>query len=618
MKDIYRIGNLLLYKGIPSLLVRVGDKLDIQLRDGVMKRVREKDITYLHSGPVNGFDELHTPDGDIQTAWELLEGSDEPFDIAYVAGLIYGDASPSSVLSTWDIIEDGLYFAGTPTAVKVRSKTEVEHILGKRREKVEVERAKERFINHVNDGYFRPEDSQFLYEIEQVAMGRSESARILHQLRQSEDIENAHRFLLELGYWNNAVNPYPSRYGLQIASPDLAIPSLPDEERVDLTHLESYAIDDIGNNDPDDAISIDGNRLWVHVADVAALVHPDSDIDLEARGRGETLYLPENTARMLPENLVQAMGLGLSEVSTALSFGIYLDENAQISDVVVVQSRVRVERLTYDQVDTRMGEEPFKRIQEYLQPFLERRSDNGALFIDLPEVKVKVNADGIVENSPVHPLASRIMVREAMLLAGEAAGVFAQKNNLPFPYVVQDSYSSENVSDLGDSESYPEEDWARAYLLRKKSKRSQLSGFPGWHAGIGLRAYTRSTSPLRRYMDLVVHQQIRAFLHNENILDEGQILERVGSSQAVSRNVKQAEWRSIRHWTLVFMLQNPDRDWEGVLVEKRGKRAVFIIPDIALTVQVYLQKDLPLNSRVALRVKKIDLPELDVFCEILN
>ena len=49
-------------------------------------------------------------------------------------------------------------------------------------------------------------------------------------------------------------------------------------------------------------------RLWVHVADVAALVPPDSALDVEARARGATLYLPDQTIGMLPDALVEKAG----------------------------------------------------------------------------------------------------------------------------------------------------------------------------------------------------------------------------------------------------------------------------------------------------------------------
>jgi hypothetical protein len=100
---------------------------------------------------------------------------------------------------------------------------------------------------------------------------------------------------------------------------------LPEEERLDLTHLPALAIDDKGNQEPDDALSLEGDRLWVHVADVAALVPPESAADLEARARGATLYLPEGAVPMLPWAAIGRLGLGLSEISPALSFGLDLD-----------------------------------------------------------------------------------------------------------------------------------------------------------------------------------------------------------------------------------------------------------------------------------------------------
>ena len=69
---------------------------------------------------------------------------------------------------------------------------------------------------------------------------------------------------------------------------------------MDLTHLPAFAIDNAWTTDPDDALSLEGtNRLWVHVADVAALVLPDTPTDIEARNRVASLYLPEMTVPML-------------------------------------------------------------------------------------------------------------------------------------------------------------------------------------------------------------------------------------------------------------------------------------------------------------------------------
>ena len=116
-------------------------------------------------------------------------------------------------------------------------------------------------------------------------------------------------------------------------------------------------------------------------------------------------------------------------------------------------------------------------------------------------------------------------------------------------------------------------------------------------------------------MDLVVHQQLRAFLHNQPLLGDGEILERVGVTDAVLGSVRQAEWRSRTHWTLVYLLQNPHWSGKGVLVDKRNQRGTFIIPELALETSLHLRRDLPLNAIVEMVVKHVNLPALDAFFE---
>ena len=165
--------------------------------------------------------------------------------------------------------------------------------------------------------------------------------------------KRAHALLCELGHWNAAVNPYPQRLEVDTRVPQAALPDLPEETRLDLTHLDAFAIDDAGSKDPDDALSWHDNRLWVHVADVAALAPPASDVDLEARARGCNLYLPEGTVPMLPPAATQTLGLGLQAVSPALSFGLEVNADGGIVKTEIVPSWVRVTRLTYGEVETR-------------------------------------------------------------------------------------------------------------------------------------------------------------------------------------------------------------------------------------------------------------------------
>ena len=114
--------------------------------------------------------------------------------------------------------------------------------------------------------------------------------------------------------------------------------------RADLTGMVSYAIDDEGSNDPDDAIGFADGLVWVHVADPAAVVTPDSPADLEARERGENLYLPERISHMLPPEATDIFGLGLQEISPAMSFGIRITPEGEAVLEKIELSTIRAER----------------------------------------------------------------------------------------------------------------------------------------------------------------------------------------------------------------------------------------------------------------------------------
>ncbi|MCA9976731.1 MAG: RNB domain-containing ribonuclease, partial [Anaerolineales bacterium] len=380
------------------------------------------------------------------------------------------------------------------------------------------------------------------------------------------------------------------------------LPSLPDEARRDLTHLLAFAMDDEGNQDPDDALSWEGEdfpngRLWVHIADVAALVPPDSPADLEARARAANLYLPEGTIHMLPPAATAVLALGLSELSPALSFALAVSPAGEVTLTEIVPSWVRVTRLTYAQAEERLADEPLAQLLAAAQVFTARRVALGAIELDLPEVRVKVEA-GEIEIRPLPTLRSRDMVRDAMLMTGEAVARFALQNQLPIPFTTQPPPLP--------AEALPE-GLAGQFAQRKLMQRSQPSSLPGPHTGLGLPLYVQCTSPLRRYLDLVAHQQLRAFLRGEAVLDEQALMARVGAADAINGSVRTAERLSIVHWTMVYLQRRPDWTGEGVLVDRRGRRDIVLIPELALDVGVY-SKGGALNAAVVLKLTGVDLP----------
>ncbi len=598
-----RSGSLVLYKGRPARIRWAGKRLEIELGAGETLQVRPKDVVLLHPGPIESLDELGAPTGEVETAWELLAG--EATTLAELAELAYGEYTADTAWAAWQLVDDGLYFQGTPEELVARTIEQVSQEQADREAQIARERARAAFLERVRAGRVLPEDGPYLRKIEDFALARRTKSPLLRELGRKETAENAHALLLELGYWDHMVDPYPQRLGLPTQAVEVALPELPEEERVDLTHLDALAIDDEGNQEPDDALSLEGDRLWVHVADAAAMVPPESAADLEARARGATLYLPEGAVPMLPWEAIRRLGLGLAEISPALSFRLDLTRGGEINSVAVVPSWVRVTRMTYQEAEARLEEEPLCSLHRLAELHRARREERGAISIDLPEVRIRV-VDGEVLIEPVLPLRSRELVTEAMLMAGEAVARLALEQGMSLPFTTQDPPETEERP----------QDLAGMYDLRRFLRPSEQSGMPGPHAGLGLEVYAQATSPLRRYLDLVVHQQLRAHLRGEQLLGTQEVLERIGATAAVAGSVRQAERLARRHWTLVYLMQHRDWQGEGILVDKRGRLGTVLIPELDLEPRVQLGKDLALNSRVTLGVRGVELPALEAHFNI--
>jgi exoribonuclease II len=586
---------LVIYKGKPALAEEKGDRLELTLEGGETLKVRPKDVLFLHPGPSRL--ELRVPEGEEEAAWELLEG--QKVSLKELAELAFGAYTPEAAYGAYLLAQKGERFVLEGGEVRARTREELASLEEMKRRKEERERAFGEAVERIRQGRPSLEDRPLLAEVEALAYGERKESRLLKALGLPETPEAAHGLLLRLGLWRRE-NPHPRRLGLPLAPPDLPVPPLPEEERVDLTHLPAFAIDDEGSQDPDDALYAErveeGFRLFVHVADVAALVGPGSPLDQEALRRGANLYLPEGTVPMLPLAVTEALGLGLKEVSPALTFELLVSPEGELLREDLYLSWVRVRRLSYREALEVEALAPMKALAE---AFLRKRLAQGALDIALPEVKVRVEGEEI-RITPLPPYESRVWVREAMLLAGYAAAHLALREGLPFPFATQEA-PSHRVEGEG---------LAAMWAQRKTLKRAQLKAVPAPHRGLGLPLYAQVTSPLRRYLDLVAHQQLRAWLKGERPLSQGEVLERVGAAEAVADLVREGERRSKLHWTLLYLMEK-GYEGPGVLVERRGGQGVFLLPELGLTAQVALSGPLALNAEVRLRFLEADLPALE-------
>ena len=268
----------------------------------------------------------------------------------------------------------------------------------------------------------------------------------------------------------------------------------------------------------------------------------------------------------------------------------------------MLKTRVKVQRFTYQQVDEQKDSPEFAPLFAIAQRNEQRRLNNGAVAITLPEVHISVNQEQVDIHPSIH-WESGDLVREFMLLAGEAAAKFAFKNNIPFPFVSQES---------PDLPSDPPPGLAGQYKLRRCMRSRSVGVTPMQHAGLGLGMYSQVTSPLRRYSDLVAHQQLRAFIDGRPLLDKDKVLERISAGDAAASAAVRAERNSNLHWILVYLTMNPQWTGEAVVVEIRGKQACCLIPSLAQETLLTPKTDVELNQILQVKAGNINIPALSV------
>lgn len=616
--------SLVLYKQTPALVTSSGDKIDILLPGGKTRSVREKDVFLLHPGPVAGFPDLETdaPEGQPEEAWELLQG--ESPSLTELAELVYGEHTPATSWQTFKLLNRSPWFKGTPETIEIADEETVQARIRADNEKAEAEGQWNDFIERFKAGSIdRVADEFFLRDLQMYALGRSKGSRILKTIGKTQSPENAHRVMVSSHAVDPEWNPHPLRLEVPLDPPDYSLPEMPVLDRLDLCSVEAFAIDDEGNQDPDDAIAWDGERFWVHVADAAALITIGSDEDEQARERSSSLYLPERTVPMLPAAAAERLGLGLGDTSPALSYAFKLDKEGGIEDFSIHLSTVRVTRLSYAEADARIDQEPFVTMKGITDAFHARRVAGGAVSISMPEVKIRVDEEGEIHITPLPELASREMVTEAMLMAGSSAAAWCLEQNIPIPFATQErTDDAQEAVDSAEGEVSPaSDDYVAQFNLRRGMKRSRTTLACAPHAGLGLPCYSRVTSPLRRYPDLLTSRQIRNTLLGLPIEDEESVLAGLAAFESRSGSMVQAERRSNMFWKLQWLKRRPGWTTEAVLVDRRERQGYFLLPEIALETRVAMKKDVKPGGRAILKVKDVDIAEssaLFVISEVLD
>lgn len=599
--------NLVIFKNYPAIVISTTGKIELTFLNSTKKHVREKDVDLLHKGPVKKLSDLKQ----IPIEEEIIDEArqvvieEDKISFSDLVELIFEKCTPSTSLSTWYILQEHIYFEASIKKIKARSDEEIQNIISKKKEEKLKQEKRQEALTRIKNYKIITEDKQYLKEIENFALNQITYSPLLKELKIPQSLEAAHKLLLNTNYWKTTFNPYPYRFNLNLTEDSLSeISEFPNEARKDLTHLETYAIDDSGCIDPDDAFSIDNNFFWIHIADVAALVHPNSQLDQSALEKGASLYLPEKYLPMLPNNLTELLSLKGNSKTLALSFKLKIDGQTNINLEEIVPSYINVKSLSYEEAEKEINNEPLKSIFSICSKYHQKRYERGAIQLNFPEVKLKVENEQIYITRINQSLKSRNLVVNIMLMLGEAVAKFAIDNKIPIPF------STQNVNYTADQPLYfSDRDLASMYSSRKKLKPSSLQTIPSQHQGLGLEYYVKATSPLRRYSDLIAHQQIRAFIKNKKLMDEEEVSKKINISEQLQKDIMNTERKSKRHWTLIYM---DSVKWQGraILVEKFNDKGKFIIPDLAFETSINGINDIQLNDKVSLTLKNMNLENL--------
>ncbi len=294
--------------------------------------------------------------------------------------------------------------------------------------------------------------------------------------------------------------------------PEIAIPAKPSLVSAD---VEAFSIDDVTTTEIDDAFSVrdlgDGKiRVGIHIAAPGMGISPGDAIDKLARERMSTVYMPGDKITMLPDELVSEFTLAEGDVRPALSLYATIDTadwsvitTETVAEAVPVAANLRHndldEIVTEENLAAGIGEYPHKKeiqlLWQWAQALERGRMQKRESFGLRPEQNNRVDFNFYVEDDIVTinrrkrgaPLDK--IVAELMIYANSSWGLLLHEHGVPGIYRTQGSGNG----------------WAARMQVRMLTHAAP-------HQGLGVDQYAWSTSPLRRYTDLVNQWQILACL----------------------------------------------------------------------------------------------------------
>jgi len=407
------------------------------------------------------------------------------------------------------------------------------------------------------------------------------------------------------------------------------VAKLPLGEREDLTHLPIVAIDPEDARDHDDAIwaEPDGEGGWnaiVAIADVSFYVRPGSELDREARARGNSVYFPDRVVPMLPEELsADICSLKEGEDRAAMACHLKISNDGELKSWRFTRAKVRIAaNIAYEDAQAAIdaseeerievsspvcwmpeveGPVPQELVEKALMPLwgcwralFAARQKRDPLELDLPERRVMLDEKGrITSIAPRDRLDAHRLVEDYMIAANVAAARALEAKKTPVMYRVHEPPSREKLVALKDYlktfgiefalgqvikpgtfnriiERVGEADGREEIMEQLLRTQMQARYAPErlGHFGLALATYAHFTSPIRRYADLQVHRAlVKAYRLGEGGLPPGdeERFEQIGEQiSMLERRAMEAERETIDRYVAAFLA-----DQVGQLVECR-------------------------------------------------
>lgn len=396
-------------------------------------------------------------------------------------------------------------------------------------------------------------------------------------------------------------------------------------DREDLQDLECFTIDPETAKDFDDAVSLEKDKqgnwvLGVHIADVSYFVQEGSPLDQEASKRCNSTYFPGRCVPMLPSELSDNLcSLKPRVPRLAVSTFMTFDEEGALLDTRITRSIIKSKnRFSYEQVKEILDKKkksPFynslKQLESMALILKSVRRKRGCLDLALSDTQIIVDKKGVptgievVEYDITHQ-----MIEEFMLKNNEVIAKHLSDKGYEIPYRIHEPPKSDNLrdfvqiaetmgfklsmpptkdelQDLFDEVKGSEKEHQLSVSFIRCMKLAIYSPENQGHYGLRLEYYCHFTSPIRRYMDLVVHRRL---FDESSLTDFRDISERCSDAERLSAKAE----TSVRTLKIIRYLEikqtHPRPIYKAVVTKIKHFGIFFELPDILLEGFLHISK----------------------------